>query len=203
MLSTEYDFSSEIGPEYTGSEAWINGLEGKYYEALRDNVPDLMIWHDAYDIVYILESSAGQESMQAFAENIRLDYNLDHAVCYNGAISHADFSLIGNRFETECALDWTDSKIYMIYETNGIVCATLNFGIATEDNSFSINFGDLLYDSKVVLVNGYTAEYFNIIDEDYDYLIWINESSAVNYSLQMNSDQDYMIQFAELIRFVP
>lgn len=94
MLSTEYDFSFEIGSEYSESEVWINGLEGKYYKASQGNMPDLMIWHDTYDIVYILESTAGQETMQAFAENIRLEYYLDHAVCYNGVISHADFALI-------------------------------------------------------------------------------------------------------------
>ena len=203
MLSMEYDFSSEIGPEYTGSEVWINGLEGKYYEALQDDVPDLMIWHDAYDIVYILESSAGQEAMQAFAENIRLEYYLDHAVCYNGVISHADFSLFEGEFKVECAVDWIDSQTYFIYETDGIISIAFDYEIATEDNSFSINARELLGDSKTVWINGYSAEYYNILDEDFDYLIWMDEKSAVNYSFQMNSDIDYMIQFAESIRFVP
>ena len=133
MLSTEYDFSSEIGPGYMRSKAWINGLEGKYYEALQDNMPDLLIWHDAYDIVYILESAAGQEVMQAFAENIRLDYYLDHAVCYNGAISHAEFSLIEGEYVIECVVDEIQDKTYILFDSNGEATGGFNYTLVLDD----------------------------------------------------------------------
>lgn len=201
MLSTEYDFSSEIGPEYTESEVWINGLEGKYYEALQDDVPDLMIWHDAYDIVYILESSAGQEAMQAFAENIRLEYYLDHAVCYNGAISHADFSLFEGEYEVECVVDDIQSKSFILYNSIGEIIGVYDYLVSSENGAFSINPDNSLYEYKTLVLGGFDAEYFDF-SNDFDNLIWLDPESAIYYSLQMNSGLDEQIKIAEIIRFV-
>lgn len=203
MLSTEYDFSSEIGSEYTGSEAWINGLEGTYYKALQENVPDLMIWHDAYDIVYILESAAGQEAMQAFAENIRLDYHLDHAVCYNGAISHADFSLIEDEYVIECVDDEIWDKTYMINDQNGGLAGIYNLSCDLDDVTIEIgtdiNEG---YERKEVLINGNKGEYYDYYDDEYDNLIWLDQGSGILYELQMNKDLSELLRFVESIGYM-
>lgn len=203
MLSTEYDFSSEIGPEYTGSEVWINGLEGKYYEALQDDVPDLMIWHDAYDIVYILESSAGQEAMQAFAENIRLEYHLDHAVCYNGAISHADFSLLEEKYEIECMDDQIHGKTYMFYGKQDNSIGIFEYDSAAENIEFLLYFGDLEYESESLVINQYKADYYEIKEEEFNWLLWMDESLGVTYAIQMNGMAEDMRGVAELIWFTP
>ena len=203
MLSTEHDFSSEIGSEYTVSEAWINGLEGKYYKALQENVPDIMIWHDAYDIVYILESSAGQEAMQAFAENIRLDYYLDHAVCYNGAISYSDFSLIEDEYEIECVDDEIWNKTYMIYDQNGGFAGVYSFNLVSEDEVLVIeNDIDKGYEYKELLIYGYKGEYVHCIDDDYNNLIWLDQGSGIIYELQMNKDLSEQLRLIESIRYI-
>jgi len=203
MLSTEYDFSSEIGPDYTGSEAWINGLEGTYYKALQEDVPDLLIWHDAYDIVYILESAAGKESMQAFAENIRLDYHLDHAVCYNGAISHADFALIEEEFEMECVDDEIWDKTYMIYDRNGEFVGVYSFNLVLEDEVLGIrNDIDKEYEYKELLIHGFKGEYINCFDDEFDNLIWLDQESGILYELQMNKDLSEQLGFIETIRYM-
>ena len=202
MLSMEYDFSAEIGPEYTGSEVWINGLEGKYYEALRDNVPDLMIWHDAYDIVYILESTAGQEAMQVFAENIRLEYYLDHAVCYNGVLSYADFSLIEEEFKIECVDDIWD-KTYMIYDWNGEFAGVYNYYLVLDDEAFGIgNDINKEYEYKEVLIYGYKGEYIISFDDEFDNLIWLDQASGILYELQMNIDLSEQLRLIEYIRYM-
>ena len=202
MLSTEYDFSSEIGPEYAGSEVWINGLEGTYYKALQENVPDLMIWHDAYDIVYILESAAGQEAMQAFAENIRLDYHLDHAVCYNGAISHADFSLIEDEYVIECVVDEIQDRTFVLYNSAGEVICIYDYYIVTD--SIAIGFGydtQEEYNKMEVIVGNYGGEYYDYYSDEYDALVWLDQDAGVFYSLQMDGDANAMIRLAESIVF--
>lgn len=202
MLSTEYDFSSEIGPEYAQSEVWINGLEGKYYKASQDSTPDLMIWHDAYDIVYILESTAGQESMQTFAENIRLDYHLDHAVCYNGAISNADFSLLETTYSIDCVVDDIQDKTFLIYDNVGEVICIFDYYFVT-DNMF-IGIGSDIqgeYDKKEVIVSGHNGEYYDFYADEYDNLVWLDQDAGILYSLQMFGDANVMIRFAGYIMF--
>ncbi len=201
MLSTEYDFSSEIGPEYAQSEVWINGLEGKYYKASQDSVPDLMIWHDAYDIVYILESTAGQEAMQAFAENIRLDYYLDHAVCYNGAVSHADFSLIENEYEVECVVDETHDKSYILLDKKGELAGLYSICVASDDTSLAVYFTDTEPESKNVRINEFLGDFYNDMESGYNNLLWIDYDFGVVYSLQLNKEIEDMVEFAESVGF--
>ena len=203
MLSTEYDFSSEIGPEYTESEVWINGLEGKYYKASQDNIPSLMIWHDAYDIVYILESSAGQEAMQAFAENIRLEYYLDHAVGYNGAISRADFSRIEDKYSIECALDWVDSKAFLISSKEGELYAVLDYVLTTESTSAFVDLSEIKYEYKRVVVGKNVGDYYRALDEGFSLLTWMDSDLGISYSLQMQDDLEEMIILMDNIVFCP
>lgn len=203
MLSTEYDFSSEIGSEHTGSEAWINGLEGMYYKASQENVPDLIIWHDAYDIVYILESSAGQESMQAFAENIRLDYNLDHAVCYNGAISYADFSLVEDEYEVECVVDEVRDKIYMFLDRNGELVGIYNLSIVLDNTIFGIgNETNKEYEYKEISIYGLKGAYYDYRGDEYDNLIWLDQDFGILYELQMNKNLSEQLQFVKSIMYI-
>ena len=203
MLSTEYDFSSEIGSEHTGSEAWINGLEGMYYKASQENVPDLMIWHDAYDIVYILESSAGQESMQAFAENIRLDYNLDHAACYNGAISHAVFSLTEDEYEVECVKEGIQDKSYIVFDRNGELAGIYNYSIVLENVTFGIgNDMNKDYEYKDISIYGNKGGYYNYYDDEYDNLLWLDQDSGILYELQMNRNLSEQLRFVESIIYM-
>jgi hypothetical protein len=203
VLSTEYDFSSEIGPDYTESEAWINGLEGKYYKASQDSVPDIMIWHDAYDIVYILESTAGQESMQTFAENIRLDYHLDHAVCYNGAISHADFSMIEDKYSYECVVDWNDSKTYILFDKEGELYAVLDYVLTTESTTASVDLSEIKYEYKRVVIGKNNGDYYRALDEDYNLLTWVDSDLGISYSLQMKDDLEKMVIILDSIVFRP
>ena len=203
MLSTEYDFSSEIGSEYTESEAWINGLEGKYYNATQDGTSDLMIWHDAYDIVYILESTAGQEAMQTFAENIRLDYYLDHAVCYNGAISHADFSLLGSEYSVNCVVDEIQNKVYIIDGCRNGENVSVIFDYYSSDNMSSmIGWDDSDVQIIPVIINGFDGDFYNDPEDDSDILTWLDQDSGTLYSIQMNCSFDEMIKVAESIRYI-
>ncbi len=204
MLSTEYDFSSEIGPEYAQSEVWINGLEGKYYKASQDSVPDIMIWHDAYDIVYILESTAGQEAMQTFAENIRLEYYLDHAVCYNGAISHADFSLLGSEYTVNYVVDEMQNKVYIFDScSNKENLSGVFYYIYTSDNmSSGVGWDDSDVQIIQVNVNSFDGDYYDDPEDDSDILTWLDQDSGILYSIQMNCSLDEMIKVAESIKYV-
>lgn len=203
MLSTEYDFSSEIGPEYTESEAWINGLEGKYYKAMQESTPDLMIWHDAYDIVYILESTAGQESIQAFAEKIRLDYYLDHAVCYNGAISYADFSLIEDEYEVQCVDDGIWDKSYMILDQNGELAGIYSLCIASDITNIGIGSDtNEMYEYIKVLICGNKGGYYDYQGDEYDDLVWLDQDSGIMYELQMNKALSEQLQLIKSIMYI-